>query len=192
MSFIPLETVSSTALLAMTLVRADASRPSFSPSIEEQLADLRHSGTGAGAVAAMNTTTSALAAFWKAELEDGEPKWHLLPDRAVEHLQAQGKELGAADLAFLAQTYDAPPLETVAAARILAIAAEEGLVPVAEVRPLLLEFLAHPAAGVRLAAVEAFWQLADREVGDDLVAALDRESNEDVRATLAHVIDLFA
>lgn len=191
MNFNPIEHMPSAALLFVALGRSDASKPPQRATLAEQIHELMSAGTGAAAAA--GPSASPLAAFWGAALAgNAASALHLLPDRAVEHLQSQGMELGAADLAFLAQTYDASPVETVAAARTLAIAAEEGLVPVAEVRPVLLEFLAHPAAGVRLAAVEAFWQLADRAVGDALVAALARESSDEVRATLAHVIDLFA
>jgi hypothetical protein len=73
----------------------------------------------------------------------------------------------------------------------LASIGEEGLAPLDKVRGLLLDFLSHKYPAVRVAAVEAFWQMADVAVKPDLQAALKKETHQEVRANLEHVIRLF-
>jgi len=116
-----------------------------------------------------------------------EASWARLPDQALEKLCSK-KEASPEDLTFLADAATRNPAEAVAAVRVLGCIGEEGLAPERDVRGLLLDLLPNRSAAVRVAVVEAFWQMADRTALPKLREAAERESVVEVRRTLEHVI----
>jgi len=134
--------------------------------------------------------TSLLADLWKKARQSGkESAWRNLLDEAHELLRQTG--VCPEDLVFLCSlTLSASP-EAIAGVRLLACLSEESLIHLITVRALLLQFLKHKEAAVRIAVVEGFWQSADRNVAPDLILALAEESHPEVRATIEHVLRLF-
>lgn len=142
-------------------------------------------GTGRTAV---KPRESVLADTWTQVTRSGsEASWARLPDRVFEKLSNK-MEASPEDLTFLADAATRNPAEAIAAIRVLGCIGEEGLAPERDVRGLLLDLLPNRSAAVRVAVVEAFWQMADRAALPKLREAAERETVAEVRRTLEHVI----
>lgn len=144
-------------------------------------------GKGTGK-AASKTRVSTLSSLWSEVVASGsDAAWARLPDRVFEKL-SDTVEASAEDLTFLAEAATRNPAEAVAAVRVLGCIGEEGLAPERDVRDLLFDLLPNRSAAVRVAVVEAFWQMADRAALPKLREAAERETVVEVRRTLEHVI----
>lgn len=80
----------------------------------------------------------------------------------------------------------------VEAVRFVALAAEDGALSREAVRAVFHAFCTHADAAVRIAVVEAVWLLGDRDSRLLLVDMLGRETVDEVKASLEHVIGLMS
>ena len=172
----------------------EAAEPPDVRALPEMVSALVGLGTGGrAAAAAAEVVASPLAALWQATTQKGnEASWQRLPDHALETLEASPSGVSPADLSFLADMVDRTRPEAVAAVRLLGCLGEDDLVPITQIRALLLDLLEHSDPAVRIAVVEAFWQMADQQVAPQLRGALEEEEHPAVRQTLEHVLRLFA
>jgi HEAT repeat protein len=149
-------------------------------------------GTGTQAVKETQTQKSPLTEIWADAARKGrEALWRGLPDRAIEVIEDDPRGATPEDLNFLASRLEQPRVEAVAAVRLLASIGEDELAPIENVRALLVDFLEHHDPAVRVAVVEAFWQMADKAAAPQLEAALGRETHPEVRENIEHVLRLF-
>jgi hypothetical protein len=133
--------------------------------------------------------SSPLVSLWNASLSQRkESTLRFLPDEAL--LLFVYQKPTSEDVAFLAEQVKESVAPAVSAVRLLALFAENQHVSIEQVRPLLAKFLFHHHPGVRIAVVESFWLLADRESRPMLEAALKSETHQEVRDNLLHVIRL--
>lgn len=129
-----------------------------------------------------------LSDMWSQVVRSGsEASWVRLPDRVFEKLSDK-VEVIPEDLTFLAEAATRNPAEAIAAIRVLGCIGEEGLASERNVMDLLFDLLPNKSAAVRIAVIEAFWQMADRAALPKLREAAERETVAEVRQTLEHVI----
>lgn len=172
--------------------RREAVCPPDTRDLRDRVAAMVGLGTGGQALVNSDADQSAFAGLWAAAAAAGrETAWHRLPDQARDVLEGQSQRASKADFNFIAETMAGGPVEAVAGVRVLACLGEEDLAPMENIRALLLDFLEHQHPAVRVAAAEAFWQLADRSVTGQLQAALQRERHAQVRHTIEHVLHVF-
>jgi hypothetical protein len=178
--------------LSQGFARAEPLSPPDTSSLRELVTRLVEHGTGTQAAHETAVETSIFARMWAAAAARGrDTEWHQLLDKALEALEARQEGAMPADLTFVASTMDRPRVEVLTAVRLLGAIGEDGLAPVGDVRALLADFLEHRDPAVRIAAVEAFWQIADKASAPKLKSALDRETHPEVRDNLMHVLYLF-
>jgi len=135
-----------------------------------------------------------LSRFWSAAEESNrEADWNALPEDIVEWVE-QGAVFLEGDLNFLFHLATNPrngAARTDSAIRLLGILAED-LVSVRErALPVLLDSLEHPHPRVRYRAAQALWTAGLTGGRERIARAAARESDEQVRATLEHLLSLF-
>lgn len=135
----------------------------------------------------VSNSDSTLRPLWSRAGDSAVP-WSRVPDAALDHLARSGAEASDEDLTFLAQMVSRGREEAVAAARLLACIAEDGLAPREPVVDLLGDFLEHGDPAVRIAAVLGFEQLAERPARARLQRLLAGEGHPEARRTLEYVI----
>lgn len=135
-----------------------------------------------------------LADAWSAaEGSNREADWNALPED-VSDLVEEGAELVDDDLSFLLHVATNPrdgAGRTDSAIRLLGLLADE-VPPIRErAVPVLLDSLEHPHPRVRYRAAEALWTAGLSQGQDRIARAAARENDEQVRATLEHLLSLF-
>jgi hypothetical protein len=134
-----------------------------------------------------------LAGIWRATGDSNrEAEWNGLPE-AVADLIEEGAAFVEGDLNFLLHVATNPrhgAARTDSAIRLLGILAEDS-VPVRErALPVLLDSLAHPHPRVRYRAAQALWTAGLTGNQERIARAVAHESDDQVRATLEHLLSL--
>lgn len=169
-------------------------RRSWLPDVNELLLSIQEL-TGTFQKKTLVTTFPATPWFrqrWKqATKENREATWHLLPEDVFDAIDEDGRSLVPEEIYFLALAASSKQIPTVAAAaaiRLMGILAEEDLLPLAEVLPVLLDTLAHEEPQRRYHAVKAIWQ-ANASAAIPALQNVQREDpSETVRSLAARAI----
>lgn len=139
----------------------------------------------------MDNDSSWLSTLWYQALCSDDPLvWSVIPTE-IRKLTKQN-DISSADFSFLCYAIDSNEtnyLPIWAAVRALGGIAIEKPELIEDILPYLLLALSHHKAGIRLAAVESFWQIEDDSVIDHLRRAANSERNVQVLQAMTLTID---
>ena len=129
--------------------------------------------------------------FRKAEMDCRKAIWFYLPEGIFDKIDEEGYEVSKDDIDFLEVTALIPESSaSVAAIRLLGILAEEGLVAIEPLLPLILSLLKSTDPSHRYYAVEAIWQAELYKCVPALWELLKKESMSDIVKLATRAIDV--